>query len=234
MHTDELFSCLAGEAQSLKPLQVVIPRGVESVNGSDTNMGCASSLVQREDMSLCTSPSSSYLFDTVSPSIDTSASTWASELVTVKPDITDAIPFSHVLFSFGFDRAVSVAAIELDMFLCPQWSINAPLILVYTEQITSLKFNSFSDTNDIVFNHSPDQSSCDSLSTVHLLLPEPTPAITWHVIVATIAEETEWVHVGEIRFKSNITVTPTSFGIILSIPQHCIYTATQLYVFAIR
>ena len=69
------------------PVQVV-PQGIESVNGSDVNMGCTSPLVDSGGgVIVCGSPSdcsTSYLVDGNSPDIDTSTSDWASELVTVR------------------------------------------------------------------------------------------------------------------------------------------------------
>ena len=49
----------------LIPVQVV-PQGIELVNGSDVNMGCASSLVDSDSVVVCGSPcdsSESYLVD---------------------------------------------------------------------------------------------------------------------------------------------------------------------------
>ena len=54
-----------------------------SVNGSDINMGCASPLVDRDDVMVCDN-SETYLFDGCSPTIDTNTSNWASQLVTVR------------------------------------------------------------------------------------------------------------------------------------------------------
>ena len=63
----------------------VVPQGIESVNGSDVNMGCAS----RDSVVVCRlsgpcDSSQSYLSDGNSPAIDTSTSNWASQLVTVR------------------------------------------------------------------------------------------------------------------------------------------------------
>ena len=202
----------AGGALLIKPAQIVIPQGITSVNGSDVNMGCTTPIVHGDDILTCSRGSSSYLFDDISPVIDTNVLDWASELATVKTDKTEAIPLNHVLLSFGFDTAVSVTSIEMNMFLCPQWSIGAPYITIYVEQTTRLRFNSLSETTDILVNFTPNQSSCDSLSTVYISLQDPHTAITWHILVTALSgENTEWVHVGEIGFQSaNTNDTPTS------------------------
>ena len=88
------------------PVQV-LPEGIEAVNGSSTDMGCTSALVDSGDVTTCNSQS--YLADGCSPDIDTSTSDWASQLVTVRRNEgTDAVPFAHVLLTFGFDTAVKL------------------------------------------------------------------------------------------------------------------------------
>ena len=101
-------------------MQVVVPRGIDSVNGSDVNMGCTSPLVNISGVMVCSSNCST-LLDGISPTIDTSTSDWASQLVTVRmTEYTENIPYPHVLLTFGFDTAVSLTGIELDMFICPE------------------------------------------------------------------------------------------------------------------
>ena len=55
---------------ALVPVQVAQPYGIESVNGSDINMGCTSLLVDSDGVMICMSQS--YLVDGCSPVIDTS------------------------------------------------------------------------------------------------------------------------------------------------------------------
>ena len=141
------------------PVQV-LPNGIQSVNGSDVNMGCTSPLVNRGGVMVC--ESMSHLVDGYSPDIDTSTSDWASQLVTVrKSGSTSNIPFNHVVLTFGFDTAVSLTGIELDLFLCPEWKIGTPYITVFADEEDNLLFNYFSG---LPFeNKLPTQSSCDSL-----------------------------------------------------------------------
>ena len=179
----------------------VVPQGIESVNGSNVNMGCTSPLVESGDVMVCDSSdcASSYLLDGNSPAIDTGTSDWASQLVTVrKNDGIEAIPLNHVLLTFGFDSAVSLISIELDLFLCPEWNIGASDIFVYGDEKDSLVFNS---SSYIIMNHALLQTSCDSLSTTVITLGELTASPTWHIVVTFISQaDTEWVHVGEVRF----------------------------------
>ena len=146
--------------------------------------------------------SQSYLVDGCSPDIDTSASDWASQLVTVRRnDGTADVRFAHVLLTFGFDTAVSLTGIEMDLFLCPDWGIGAPHITV-----------SLNEEYDFVFNLSlpfssvqPSQSSCDSLTTVHLSGDKLSVSSyrTFHIIVDfPYNSSIQWVHIGEVRFLS--------------------------------
>ena len=213
----------------------VVPQGISSVNGSDVNMGCASPPAGIGDMKLCGTPladidnatcgnysgSESYVVDCNSPAIDTSTSNWASQLVTVRKNKNDDINFNHVLLTFYFDTAMSPTAIELDLFLCPEWNIGAPFITVYAEESKNtcgLVFSYSSvETEDIDFlvNYTPNKSSCDSLSTVSIPVQEHSrsPYFTWHIVVSFANQpDIEWVHVGEVIFVDVPAVCPNPFS----------------------
>ena len=199
------------------PLQVV-PQGIESVNGSNVNMGCATPVgtLIGTNVSFCGSFGSgggviSYLLDGNSPAIDTSTSDWAFQLVTVrKNDATLNIPFDHVVLTFGFDTAVSLTSIELDLFLCPEWNIGAPFISVYGDD-SNLFYSPSS--SDFIRSYTPDKTSCDSLSTVTLDNMEVLSYHQWHILVTFITQpDIEWVHVGEVRFlgtDADVAVSPS-------------------------
>ena len=165
-------------------------------------MGCTSALVDSGDVMTCNSQS--YLVDGCSPDIDTSTSDWASQLVTVRRNEggTADIPFSHVLLTFGFDTAVSLTGIEMDLFLCPDWGVGAPSIRVYVYEEYDLAFMFGLSFLRFV---EPSQSSCDSLTTVHLSGETLSVSShrTFHIIVdLSLDSSIEWVHIGEIRFLS--------------------------------
>ena len=86
----------------------VLPEGIEAVNGSSTDMGCTSALVDSGDVMTCNSQS--YLVDGCSPHIDTSTSDWAFQLVTVRR--FEGNPDIPVLLTFGFDTAVSLTVMR--------------------------------------------------------------------------------------------------------------------------
>ena len=163
-------------------------------------MGCTSPLVDSGGVMVCTSDCST-LLDGISPTIDTSTSDWASQLVTVRiTEYTENLQFPHAVLTFGFVTAVTLTGIELDMFNCPEWSIGAPFITVYADEVNNLVFTAGAS---LPFQtYTPSQSSCDSLSTLSISLRgsfTSSSYSTWHILVSGITV-IEWVHVGEVRF----------------------------------
>ena len=196
-------------AGAVVPLPVhLVPQGTESVNGSDVNIGCASPLTSVDGVKLC-EDSESYLSDCSSPAIDTSTPNWASRLVTVrKNDANGDINYKHVVLTFGFDTAMSLDLIELDLFLCPEWNIGAPYITVYGTETKSRSFMPPSALiDDFLVHYTPTQSSCECLSTVHIPLRESVGGsshFTWHIVVSfELKQSIQWVHVGDVRFQTN-------------------------------
>ena len=142
----------------------------------------------------------SYLTDGVSPDIDTSTPDWASQLVTVRRN-EGTLNFSHVLLTFAFDTAVSLTGIEMDLFLCPDWNIGAPLMYVYPNSDYNLVYHRGLD--EFVSPINSPQSSCDSLSSVTFTRGSflTGPYHTFHILVELTEDGSiEWVHVGEVRF----------------------------------
>ena len=194
------------------PVQVV-PQGIESVNGSDVNMGCTSPLVDSGGVMVCNSNDcpSSYLLDGNSPAIDTSTSDWASQLVTVRKNdaIPGHIPVDRVVLTFGFDTAVSLTSIELDLFLCPEWNIGAPLIAVYGDESRDLVLRTLQHLTFLGSSYNqPSRTSCDSLSTVSVPLQDddtPSSYLTLHTVLEiTENNNIDWVHVGEVQIPRYI------------------------------
>ena len=213
----------------------VVPQGIESVNGSDVNMGCTSPLTNSGGVMVCGNTSNyatSYLSDGNSPAINTSTSDWASQLVTVRKNDAGRIMFDHVILTFGFDTAVTLTSIELDLFLCPEWNIGAPLIAVYADASRNLVVTAI-DSSPLgsKFNQRS-QSSCDSPSTVSIPFRDDavnSSYLTVHIVVYMSQYSVEWVHVGEVRFLrrlahpdhtvNSITSTSTpAFGNLISQP----------------
>ena len=176
-------------------------------------MGCTSPLVDISGLLVCSSDCSR-LHDGISPTIDTSTSDWASQLVTVRiPEYTENIPYQHVLLTFGFDTAVSLTGIELDMFICPEWNIDAPYITLFADVESNLVFNEWSDLSFQNYQILPSQSSCDSLSNVSINLRDLLSSfyyLTWHIIVSGFPDSIQWVHVGEVRFLGANSTPPLS------------------------
>ena len=186
----------------------MVPQGIESVNGSSVNMGCTSPLVDSDGVMVC-NMSQSYLVDGCSPAIDTSTSDWASQLVTVRKNQTD----DHVLLTFGFDTAVNLTGIELDLFLCPELNTYAPFFSVYgntesnfdlTLPFTTLPFRNYPRSDEVI------PHSCDSLSTVTIPISDMGTLKgsfhTWHIVIFNF--NSDWVHVGEVRFLGTDAFDP--------------------------
>ena len=195
----------------------MVPQGIESVNGSPVNMGCTSPLVDSDGVMVC-NMSQSYLVDGCSPAIDTSTSDWASQLVTVRKTQTNEIQFDHVLLTFGFDPAVTLTGIELDLFLCPELNTYAPFFSVYgntennfdlTFPVTSLPFENYPPMDELDNDVIP--HSCDSLSTVTIPFGDALLADsfhTWHIVVSNFNSSIDWVRVGEVRFLGTDVFDP--------------------------
>ena len=190
----------------------LVPEHIGSVNGSNVTMGCASPLVpyEHDELKLCID-SESYLVDGCSPTIDTSTSNWASQLVTARKISDDEhVHFDYALLTFGFNTAVSLTAIELDLFLCPEWSIGAPRITVDASNISDL-IKPNGSAEEIVERYDLNQSSCDSLSTVSVPLEADSSYLMWYIQVWFPTSQIDWVHVGEVRFLNGpVAVYPSN------------------------
>ena len=212
---------------------VVVPQGIESVNRSDVNMGCTiSALVESGGVMVCSC--GSIILDGISPTINTSTNTsdWASQLVTVRKNKqTTEIPYDYVLLTFGFDTAVSLTGIELDMFICPEWNIDAPVITVFADVENNLVFNGGSGLQ--FENYTPSQSSCNSLSTVTISLGGILTGRTWHIVAQGFPEFSpiEWVHVGEVRFLGADKYNSSKYVRLVPTCAHCTYTYVYMVMF---
>ena len=201
------------------PVQIVVPQGMESVNGSSVDMGCTSPLVDSSGVMVC--GGCSYLTNGVSPDIDTSIPDWASQLVTLRRNEgSHNLTYPHVLPTLAFETAVSLTKIEMDLFLCADWNIGAPSVYVYLDSDYDLVYHS---GLQFVGPVDPSQSSCDSLSTITFargsLLTEPYH--TFHILVDLSQHDSiEWVHVGKVKFigiESPVCVPPSTAASLFSL-----------------
>ena len=176
------------------PVQVV-PQGITSRNGS--SMGC-SLIVERDGVMVCDCNSLSYLVDGVSPDIDTSTSDWASQLVTVRRNEgTAEILLDHVLLTFGFDTAVSLTGIEMDLFHCPNMRVGAPVITVSLNEEYDF---TFSNGLRLLIGVVPSESRCDSLSSFTFTESSGSLYRVVHIFITFPDSNIDWVYVGEVKF----------------------------------
>ena len=182
------------------PTSYHIPRGIESVNGSSANdTGCGPK---------------GCLLDGNIPSFNTEGPNWASKLVTVRRNsATDYIPFEHVVLTFSFGHSVTPLLVAVYLFLCPEWGIGAPYIALYgsNETDTAVEFSMANSDYIRLFNTLHCNSTCNSLTAVHLELEVGEPSYnTWHIIINGFVHQqgTSWVHVGEVSFNSTAPDSP--------------------------
>ena len=110
----------------------------------------------------------------------------------------DNVDFAHVLLTFGFQTAVSLTEIKIDLFHCPDWGIGTPCITVYVNRECSLAFNLGLPFLPLV---QPSQSSCDSLITVIITGDELSVSIyTFHILVHD--PSIKRVYIGDVRFTA--------------------------------
>ena len=115
----------------------------------------------------------------------------------------DDIAFAHVLLTFGFDTAVSLTRIEMDLFLCPDWGIGAQRIAVYLNKDYNLANTNIFTLPFVYPEGNSLQSSWDSLSTVTFSGGSLVGSYyhTIHILVPLSQDSSkEWVYVGEVRF----------------------------------
>ena len=182
------------------PVQVV-PRGIESVNGSSVNMGCTEELTITDGFTTCGSPGNGaiiYLIDGSSPNyIDTSAPDWASRLVVVRRN--ESYPSDSIVLSFGFDTDVSPSAVEIDLFLCSEWTFWVTKISLYANEQFDLAFTGILHLGSFLY---PLESFCGSLSTITLTSWLPSSYQTFHIVMNFAYDPfIEYVNIGEVRFN---------------------------------
>ena len=122
----------------------------------------------------------------------------ASQLVTVRRnEATADISFAHVLLTFGFDTAVSLTAIEIDLFHCPTMNIGAPVITVSLNEEYDLTFNT---SLPFLLSAVPSESRCDSLSSFTFTESSGSLYRVVHILITFPDSNIDWVYVGEVRF----------------------------------
>ena len=178
---------------------------LESVNGSDVNIGCTHPLAMPEDGNVSFCVTENYAVDGCSPELDTRTSDWASELVTLRRDEGGVIlPYPNVFVSFVFDRPVPVNGIEIDLFLCPEWNIGTDRVVAYFSDV---------DSNSTLFAvpETTREPSCETLSTLTISAASDSIYSDIHLVFdLTFSPNIEWVHIGDVRFLgSDIQPSPS-------------------------
>ncbi len=170
------------------PSEFILPSLSRSINGSSATGQCSSVNVSN-DTSTCLDPTSSVLFDRITPTLTgLDGNMWASQLLTTEVSsgrsATLTINFTATL---GY---VGVRRLEIAMFNCPEWGIAPDTILVRESQTQRTIGTVNIDAN---------MTSCDSL--VKLCLPHiwsVKPVLDLQFI--GLDSETRRVSIAEVSF----------------------------------
>ena len=101
------------------------------------------------------------------------------------------------ILTFGFDTAVSLTGIEMDLFHCPDWGIGAPCINGYLNEEYDLTFStSLPSLRSVV----PSETRCDSLSSLTISGIFDLLYHVVHILITFPDSNIDWVYVGEVRF----------------------------------
>ena len=127
---------------------------------------------------------------------------------------------------------MSVTSIELDLFLCPEWNIGTPFIVVYGDENRDLDLRNMQSAIFLGNSYNqPSQSSCDSLSTVSIPLQDDdarSSYFTLHTVLEIIENDNiEWVHVGEVRLSTAVT-TGKQFFLCESVEEAIDFTVNSI------
>ena len=116
---------IAAQHSTVRPIRHSLHFELQSLNGSLPNASCTS-----KNGSICNlqDGGTSVLVDnTILPLSGLDGNQWARDLYTVEREST-----AFIFISFDFGTSVQVRRVELVLFNCPQWSILAGDIDIYT------------------------------------------------------------------------------------------------------
>lgn len=166
------------------PTQYAIPSEARSINGSSAAGHCSAVT--------CTAPTSSVLFDGVTPTLTArglDGDAWASQLLTLEMSGESAT--TEISFDFtGTANHVRVERVEVALFNCPQWGVSVSTIAVSGADSTA-------GPTSQLYVSPPLPTSCDSL--VRVCMPVTT---TRKVLALQFAasRDTDWVNLAEVTF----------------------------------
>ena len=150
-----------------------------------------------------TSPVGGVLIDGVIPSIDTTQrGTWARELFTVNRNGRDSI-----MIGFQFSDPF-LKAVELAYFDCGIWEAGITSISIHSSP--TFPWLTPIDTDIGVLSLEGDNvQSCTSLSTI-TILTQRVGQFNNYFIDFSIANQLNWLHLGEIKFSDETPTTAPS------------------------
>jgi len=182
-----------------------LPDGLQSVNGSDPTGGCSRPAAQGRICVELDEGGTSDLTDCNIPSLGGFQGHWAAGLFTVN---TSGQSF-HI--GLDFSRPVNFTKVELDLFNCPEWGIEAQTITAYEYILGILSF--IRPTARALGHTTTNTTSCTSIVRVVIPLELPQYPAPFYVIDFTFdnfATHLQWVHIAEVSFlEEEDTQCPT-------------------------
>ena len=177
------------------------------MNGSDANAGCPMICrmngTSNEKVCDCTGRiinGTRFLVDGVIPTINVhQRNSWASMLYTVNTASTQ-----HAI-GFKFSHAFMVQEVELNIFLCPQWSI---LNTDFTIKIySSHTFPAFTAKTEIANTRTlfSGMANCNSLINVFIDTTSHITSNTIYFIEFCSKNNLGVIHLGEVMFREEVT-----------------------------
>ena len=146
-----------------------------------------------------------YLIDGVIPSIDTTTSTWASQLYTWKSGYSP-----NLLLGFEFETNILLREVEVYIFYCPAWSIGYPKITFYIGR----DFPNFIELVGGDLGHvtlTSDMQDCENIIKVSIPLRIDHESTTFSIKFETSSQSSaQWVHIAEVRFSDQLIPVVTT------------------------
>ena len=180
--------------ETVTPLRFSFTRvGVLAVNGSMENGGCPDDDISDENQqATCNSPTSSVLFDGVTPTLtELDGDTWAEQLM-----VLDDSQRTSLQFEFNFmnhPTYTGVTRVEVALFNCPEWQTG----------LDAIEFSQTGDGNQIsasTIRTQVNESSCDALINVCIMLNYRSELIRLSLELPTGAT---YAHLAEVTFYSS-------------------------------
>ena len=166
---------------------------MDNINGSQVNGGCSASCVLGTTLCQCSYGNTSGLhIDDIIPDIDTSnRGSWANQLLAICDNQR------NVQIGFQFHEPVLITSVELNLFICYQWSIPQSQFNVTISTSAHISPIDESILGDLVVDMT--EGNCNSLTRLIINLKSNMTSMNYIVKFISIAQLNR-LYIGEIVF----------------------------------